>query len=1042
MRHQGEKGRRSGLFGLIAFALSMPAVSLAAPREFDIPAGQASQSLTRFAQQAETPLIFPYELAADRRTRRVRGRLEPDEALRQLLRGTGLAARRDGTGQIVIERLRARERTRAPQPDAASLPAGAGAREINTELEEVRITGSRVARDGMTSPIPVTSISREELQVLSTGTLAEALVELPHFLNNDTPQSQSFGTSAAAGASHMNLRGIGSIRTLTLLDGRRVVPATRFGTIDYALLPKSLVEHVEVVTGGASAAYGSDAVSGVVNLFTQSRFEGLRLEAQTGITERGDNSREEISITWGSALGERSHLVVSGEFYRAKGIRGYRSRDWFDSWATITNTDPNGPTEITVRGARATGYTYGGLITSGPLAGTQFLPGGVPAPFVRGANYTALTQSSGDGVDPAADLVWLMPDQTRANAFLKFTSELKPGFSFFTQLLAGHTDNAFEQGPPSLWGSWEATIFPDNAFLPASIREQMITRGLASFRLGRMGNDGELGRNSVHNQGDLFSATLGISHQLGDWQLDSYYQYGQNRNRLHYSDTLRIDHVYRGIDSIVNPANGQIVCRSTLTFPDDGCVPVNIFGAGSVTPAARAYITEGEYEQLQDVSEHVAEIQAQGSLLALPAGRIKAAAGINWRRESVRNTPRRFPASDEPLEMSPPIGYFGLPFAYYGNASVFERTVVNSVAGHYSVWEMFGEAAVPLLSDQPLVQELTLHAAVRYARYSGSGPVPAWKGGLDWALTDELRLRATRSRDVRAGSLAERFDVSRGGSSIRDPALPGAPTYAISFERRGNPNVEPEQADTWTGGLVYKPERLHGLSISADYYDISIHDAISTLGVQSIINRCQAGEQDLCALITRTSDSNIIQLVNNLVLNVDGARSRGIDLELGWRQPVDFLGGDESLAVRLFANRVLESSVTGATGNKLDRAYQTGNSGGAPSWQANLSVSYRRGPLQLALQQRMISHGKFNARLGSDDIDNNRVAGAAYTNLRGSWQPSLHPGLNFHAQVSNLFDQDPPRAPDWGFLGSIPTNESLFDVLGRRYTVGFSYELN
>jgi outer membrane receptor protein involved in Fe transport len=178
------------------------------------------------------------------------------------------------------------------------------------------------------------------------------------------------------------------------------------------------------------------------------------------------------------------------------------------------------------------------------------------------------------------------------------------------------------------------------------------------------------------------------------------------------------------------------------------------------------------------------------------------------------------------------------------------------------------------------------------------------------------------------------------------------------------------------------------------------------------------------------------------VLNVAGARSRGIDLELSWRRPLDFLGGDESLAVRLFANRVLESSVTGATGLTIDRAYQTGAVGGAPSWQANMSISYRRGPLQLALQQRLISGGKFNATLGPEDIDDNRVSGAAYTNLRASWQSTQLPGVSFHAQISNLFDQDPPRAPDWGFIGSMPTNESLFDVLGRRYAIGFTYDLD
>lgn len=1033
----GAKARFAAAIRMLAMAC-LPAVATAAPQAFDIPAGLAAQTLTRFAQQAAVPLAVPYEITEGRRTRAVRGRLEPEQALRRMLRGTGLAVRRVGDGQFVIELARRAEPV-APAPAAPPAPEGTGPA---TELDAIHVTGTRIELDGMDSPTPMMALSGEELSLLSPATLAEALVELPHFLNNDTPLTQSFGTSAAAGSSHLNLRGIGSIRTLTLLDGRRVVPATRFGTVDYALLPKALVRRVEVVTGGASAAYGSDAVSGVVNVLLDSDFDGVRLRAQGGLSDRGDNGNGELSLTFGRDLGDHSHLTFSGELYRARGIQGYASRDWFRSWSTITNPDPAGPAEITVPDVRATGYTYGGLITSGPLAGTQFLPGGVPAPFVRGAHYTGVTQSGGDGVDPAADLVWLMPDQTRMNGFMKFSTEVAPGLTAWAQLLAGHSDNAFDKDPPSLWGTWEATIYADNAFLPASLRSQMATLGIGSFRLGRVGADGELGRGRVHAVGNLLSATFGATREWGRWQTDGYYQYGQNRAVLRYTDTLRIDRVYRGIDSVVNPADGRVVCRSTLTFPDDGCVPVNLFGAGSVSPAARAWITEGRYEQSQDVAEHVAELTAQGWLADLPAGKLNVAAGINWRRESVTNSPRRIPADLESIVIPPAEaqGYRGLPAAYIGASNLFERTVVNRVAGHYAVWEAFGEAALPLAAGLPGVELLTLHGALRFAHYSGSGPVLAWKGGIDWRLHDALRLRATRSRDVRAGSLSERFDVNNGGITIVDTLRPGNPAYAVVFSRTGNPDVDPELADTWTAGLVYTPRGPGGLSLTADYYDIRIHDAIAAYGVQNIINLCRDGRQELCGLIERGAASGLIQRVNNPVTNVTEARSRGIDVELSWRQPLQLLGGDESLALRMFANRTLESSVTGISGVKVDRAGQTGQVGGAPRWQANFSLAYWRGPLHVTVQQRLISAGSFNATLGAGDLDDNRVSGAAYTTLRASWDFRRWRGLTAYAHVGNLFDRNPPRAADWGFVGSLPTNESLFDVLGRRFVLGVSWE--
>jgi outer membrane receptor protein involved in Fe transport len=453
-------------------------------------------------------------------------------------------------------------------------------------------------------------------------------------------------------------------------------------------------------------------------------------------------------------------------------------------------------------------------------------------------------------------------------------------------------------------------------------------------------------------------------------------------------------------------------------------------------------VTEGSSEQTQDVREQVAEVTAQADLPGIGGVPLTIVAGTSWRDESADTRSRRFPESLEGLRVEPAAaqGYRGLPASYSGQANIFERTSTVDSSGSYSVWEVFGEAMMPLLRDRAFAQRLDFHAALREARYSGSGTIPAWKGGLDWQVNDSLRFRATRSRDIRAGSLSERFDSSLSGTTIVDRVLPAEPTYAVAAVRLGNPEIDPEKSDTTTAGLVLTPLLLPGFSFSADYYDIRIHDAISQLGVQTTINRCAEGELELCAMITRNETTGLITYVRNDVLNVAQARSRGIDFEASWRGPVRMFGAGESLALRMFANRTFESSTIGASGELLDRAGQTGLLGGAPPWQVNLSAAYRHGPVEVTLQERLISAGNYNNAYGPDDIDNNHVDGVAYTNLRISWQSGNSSGLLVYLGLINLFDQDPPRAPDWGFGGSIATNESLFDVLGRRIVLGVRWE--
>jgi outer membrane receptor protein involved in Fe transport len=908
------------------------------------------------------------------------------------------------------------------------------------DVQEVTVTGSRIQQvSGMNTPTPVTAIGISDLKVMAPTTLVDALAQLPQFLNNDTPQTQSFGSSGASGASYINLRGMGANRTLTLLDGRRVVPSTRTGSLDIALIPDSLVERVDVVTGGASAAYGSDAVSGVVNFVLDTDFTGLKANLQGGVSELGDNQNYEAELSWGRALGDRMHLIASVDYFQADGVVGYHDRDWFDSCALITQrAGTPGPRRVHACNVHATGYTYGGLITTGPLKGQQFLEGGVLAPFEPGTIVGTDAQAGGSGVDPGGDLVWIQPDQKRGTAFAHLTYDFTDNVQGFGQILYGYTDNKFVKDPTNQWGPWQATIYADNAFLPDSVRAEMQADNVDSFGFGRLASPADLGGGFVDNESQMLSTTAGLKWKIGSWSYNAYYQYGENNAVLTYTNTSRLDRLYRATDAVLD-ANGNPICRSTLTFPDDGCVPINLFGPGAASPEAIAYINGDKSDQDQTIKQHFAEAVIQGQPFSTWAGEVSVATGGAYRKEILDNQVHRYPASLDGLIVEPAAtqGYKGLPGSYVNQTNIFERTAAQPLQGGYNVWEMFGETIVPLARDASFAKRIDANAAVRYMDYSGSGGIFAWKGGIDWQLVDDLRLRATRSRDVRAGTLSERFDYSGTGGTVVDPLL-GGQSYAITVIRAGNPNVDPEKADTLTFGFVYQPSWLDGFNLSVDYYDIKIADAIASLGAQNIVDGCNEGGAALCALITRNpASNNQIDQINNTFLNVAQSRSNGIDMEASYRHPVEWFGGGESVAMRLFATFTDELSITNVGVPKRDRVGQTGAGGGAPRWQANLALNYARGPLSLVAQERFIGRGVYDATYTAADIDDNTIDAAFYTNLRASYDISpSDTDMTLYANVTNLFDEAPPLVGTWGFMGSTATNESLFDVLGRRYSVG------
>jgi outer membrane receptor protein involved in Fe transport len=361
------------------------------------------------------------------------------------------------------------------------------------------------------------------------------------------------------------------------------------------------------------------------------------------------------------------------------------------------------------------------------------------------------------------------------------------------------------------------------------------------------------------------------------------------------------------------------------------------------------------------------------------------------------------------------------------------------------------ETFVPVMADKNLMQLMTLGLSARYADYSLSGGVWAWKAGLDMQIVTDFRVRATKSRDVRAANLSELFDKTGGIATINDPRY--NESYNVTRFSGGNPDVLPEEADTFTAGFVYQPSFVDGLSLSLDWYKVEIDGAIGQLGTQAVIDRCEEGAMDLCALVTRSPSDDRLVLVGDVFINIDQAKVSGQDLEIAYRNTVSWFGGaSDSFQARLFASWLDENSETLAGTSTIDRAGQTGieqSTGTAyqlPDFKLTANVSYARGPFTAFVQGRYIGSGIMESTLVEGvNIQSNKVDSAFYTDLRLSYTRELQSGgsLEVFGSVTNLLDEEPPITPYYSvFLGyAQQTNSGLFDVLGRTYVAGVRFRL-
>lgn len=907
-------------------------------------------------------------------------------------------------------------------------------------MAEVVVTGSRIARTGFTAPTPVTTVGAAEIATRAPTTLGETLQALPSF-RQSSGASPGGVTSRGGGQLIADMRGLGSERTLTLVNGRRFVPTTAEGTVDMKLIPTLLVNQIEVVTGGASAAWGSDAVSGVVNIILKDRIDGIQGTVQIGQSKYNDYKEYRVSLAGGEEFaGVR--FIAGADYLNNDGIGNPYSRPWGRSeGGIITNTAfaTNGlPNLILAKGVHTANMTPGGLVvgsttTAGAastlLKGTQFLAGGTPAQYQYGQVFGALMiGGDGYGANLSNSTVLGTPLQS-LSSFAKADYDINDKVSVYSELsLAWAYSGGVSQQPRD---AGNLTILPDNAYLPASVKAQMTTLGLRSLTVGRLNND--TGFIKLDNQTQTQRAVLGLKGSFGDgWTWDFYHQYGHTRQHLNTGPNNRIQVNWtRAIDAVVG-AGGTIVCRSTLTAPTNGCTPINIFGDGSA--AANPYAFGTAFFSLNN-QQWVTAGSVQGEPFKTWAGPVSLVVGAEYRREkAVADSD----AISQTVQANGALGGWVL-----GNQA--------PLYGKYNVQEAFAETVVPLAKDLPFAKSFDLNGAVRRTTYSTFGSVTTWKAGVSWSVVNDLRLRATRSRDIRAPNFTELYQA--GGSSntfVFDPVLNAS--AQIRNILTGNPDLKPEKADTTILGAVYQSSLIQGFSATIDHYDIEVADVIASIDAPTLTARCFAGIKEFCTSVVLNPNGSVAYTLSQN-RNLNSLKSSGYDFEVRYTQPLstfyDPLPGN--IDIRWLATKAEHLTQIDSTG-PTERAGKVSNHArinGVPEWSTVTDVTYRLPEWTFNLQARYVGQGIFNAALTegcckANTVSDNSVPAYIYYSL--NMQHDLTVGghsFQVYGIINNLLDKQPPNIPSGaaGGINESSTNGAFYDTVGRNYRIGVRFKL-
>jgi len=932
---------------------------------------------------------------------------------------------------------------------------------------DIVVTGTRITSSGFSAPTPTTVISVEQLQQSAQPNIFDSIAQLPALQgsvgtgNSRNNLGTSFGNN---GLSSLNLRGLGANRTLVLIDGQRVVSAHVTGITDVSQFPQLLIKRVDVVTGGASASWGSDAVAGVVNFVTDTGFTGLKANVQGGITNYGDDESVLAQFAAGfSAADDRLHIQVAGEYYDNQGIPG----------GDIGGKQPNGRPDAYRSGTTSYGLTttpagapqfYNfpydaqnitlaryGLITAGPAAlkGLAFDASGKAYAFGFGSPCIATTCLGGQQ-DAYLTTNTIDNPIKRMVGYGRIGFDITPDIQLYGSLTVSKVETsnsplAFPRKAANL------TIKCSNAYLAnvtlpnstTTIPQACANAGVTTFTLGTI-NANFPARELIETDRQQVRWVVGAKGKFGlgatPVTFEAYFQRGQNDADVRLSNMTLNGHYNAAIDAIRDTATGNIVCASA-TARSMGCIPFNVFSGTPVTmeqfrwmaPAAGPY-------QLNVFKQDAASVSFNLAPFSTWAGEVSIAFGGEWRKESYVTVAD--PYGNGVTAATPNTSEYPVDGTLNTAGTNWFAGNFKNGSGSFSVKEAFLELGVPLANSEA-IGKIDLNLGGRIADYSTAGSATTWKLGASWTTPlDGLRVRGVVSRDIRAPNLNDLFaPVTSATQNVTNRATGG--NVQVVATAIGNPDLKPEVGKTWELGAVYQPSFIPGLNLSFDYYDIKLNQAISSLTIQQIVDLCYNGNTAFCSSVKLTGVLGTADApyVIQKPFNLATLRARGFDIELGYQ--VD-LGQAGKLTLRALTTRSIDMiSNTGIAGQQI--AQLAGNNGegaaGIPRWKAMFSQRWSNDTASFTITERVVSAGKIDPNaivcttacpvttVQNPTYDFNEIPGAIYVDVGGTYK--VMKGAEIYFKVDNLFNH---RAPPFG-------GSSLYDTLGRMYRLGVRFTL-
>jgi iron complex outermembrane receptor protein len=959
-------------------------------------------------------------------------------------------------------------------------------------VESVTVTGSRVVSDAANSPTPLTIVSTADLLATAPASLPEGLNKLPVFQGSQSITRPGDGSQNFA-SSTLNLRNFGAQRTLVLLDGHRATPSNADGTVDIDTLPQALIQRVDIVTGGASAVYGSDAVTGVVNFVLNRKFDGFKADLNTGISTYADAMSYNLSAAGGTDLfGGRGHFEGAVE-YRHRDPVNQSARPYGASIQFAPNGEAGTGTAVNpfnvIANAKRPNSTFGGLVQgcvpACPLANQQqFVATGVLSaynPGVPGATNAAGAVTTGTGnFNSGGDGAYSPYGQVfngyhQASAFGRFSYDLADNISWYVQ---GQGSEAYSFGwyfPQKIQpGINQAAIFyKNNPFLPAATQLQLGNNGTNPTQLSatvQAGNTFQLGEFLVGNGQTETNATGSVNRVLsiqtgfngtildGRFNWNLFYTHGENRLAVDLVNNQNLQHMYASEDAVLTPA-GTAACyaatEAATAAAYANCVPINPFGLSGVSQSAFKYdFQTTTFHQTNTLDNFGGDIAGK-IFEGWGAGPITAAFSGEM----------RFNAYDvqSNVASSTFVDCTGLRICNPALPS-FAQSIIQPIHATQNVWELALETEIPVIKDVPLIQAFDINLAGRYTNYSVSGSVQTWKAGFNWNVVDSLRFRGTTSIDIRAPTLDDLFRPATLLQNVfnGDQHLPAAiNSYTTTFSSQGNRALVPEVSRTYTVGAVWTPDFIPGLTMSLDYYRIHMANAIGSIAPSNNIQAlCEAsgGTSVYCNNYQRPlpfSDTTIANRVTKLFtfnLNTASQKTEGWDFETNYAWAMSDLveGWNGSWTGRLLATYqpVINNSVL------FPGAFFTRTPD--PSTRFTLMLNYTLNDWTVGLQDTWVSGfsqvagpvlpaGTVNATAGLNNWVNPHVNSWNQVDANISRNFEID-GANMSAYfvVQNLLNAQPAYVPN-GTIGQIYSSyQSGYNgqsPMGRYFTIGVKANL-